>query len=172
MGVLFEHVAAALSDAGQPGLEDWPYNQGLGAGTEDPPEGVGPPPWQTIDAEHFELAHDGVESEVEGLLDERRLIVLIIEVTAEFEEPDEDDHIVIPDLRAPAGDYHAVVAAGVATHDGHGRCLLIRNSWGTGWGASGYAWMPLEYLETFAVQAGVVRFPGAEKQREEDGIGP
>ncbi|MEW5705145.1 MAG: hypothetical protein AB1781_11265 [Pseudomonadota bacterium] len=36
------------------------------------------------------------------------------------------------------------------------RHLLIRNSWGDGWGLGGYAWLPVAYLESFAVQAGLV----------------
>jgi C1A family cysteine protease len=44
---------------------------------------------------------------------------------------------------------HAVVAIGY--QDGkqigpHRGALLIRNSWGEGWGADGYGWLPYEYL--------------------------
>ncbi|MCU0840873.1 MAG: cysteine protease [Thiobacillaceae bacterium] len=44
---------------------------------------------------------------------------------------------------------HAVLAVGyddnkkIGAHKG---ALLIRNSWGTGWGASGYGWLPYQYL--------------------------
>jgi C1A family cysteine protease len=28
------------------------------------------------------------------------------------------------------------------------RALLIRNSWGTGWGSGGYGWLPYDYVVT------------------------
>lgn len=44
---------------------------------------------------------------------------------------------------------HAVLAVGYDNGKKIGStkgALLIRNSWGTGWGASGYGWLPYEYL--------------------------
>lgn len=38
---------------------------------------------------------------------------------------------------------HALMAAG---YDDSRGAALIRNSWGTGWGASGYFWLPYSYL--------------------------
>ena len=51
---------------------------------------------------------------------------------------------------------HAIVAAGYddkmkIKHTAKGAketvgALLIRNSWGTGWGEKGYGWLPYEYV--------------------------
>jgi len=44
---------------------------------------------------------------------------------------------------------HAVMAAGYDDNLKIGDCkgaFLIRNSWGVGWGDSGYGWLPYEYL--------------------------
>jgi len=38
---------------------------------------------------------------------------------------------------------HAVLAVG---YDGKRRVFIVRNSWGSGWGAKGYFFMPYEYL--------------------------
>jgi hypothetical protein len=63
----------------------------------------------------------------------------------------------VPAITSPLGDYHAVVAVGAATStDGTTRRLLVRNSWGPGWGVGGFGWMPLEYLTAFAVEAAVL----------------
>lgn len=44
---------------------------------------------------------------------------------------------------------HAVLAVGYDDAKKIGSCkgaLLIRNSWGTGWGEAGYGWLPYEYI--------------------------
>lgn len=48
-----------------------------------------------------------------------------------------------PDERVLGG--HAVVAVGYRNAK---RLFIVRNSWGTGWGAKGYFYMPYEYLLT------------------------
>lgn len=155
-GVRFSDVGRALTDVGQPNLVEWPYNPSLGAGTEDPPSSLAPPPWKTAVVRDVVLAHDGREGGIEGHLSAGTPVVLVVELTSEFEVPGVEGLIEIPDIRASAGDYHAVLIVGAAPHPRVGRCFLIRNSWGPGWGAGGYAWLPVGYLEGFATQAGVV----------------
>lgn len=158
-GVLLTHVGEALTDTGQPTLLDWPYSPWLGSRTEDPPARAGPAPWRTRNFREVPLAHDGIEAGLEDLLAAGSPIVLVIEVTDEFDHPDSDGHIQLPNLRAMTGDYHAVLAVGVATRGSHGRCLLVRNSWGEWWAAGGYGWLPVGYLEAFAVQGGFAEPP-------------
>jgi hypothetical protein len=154
-GVLLVDVADALTAVGQPSLALWPYNLQLGPGTEEPPAAVGPEPWLTARFEELDLAHDGVEDDLEARVAGGSAVVLVIELTDELDQPGPNGQIDLPNLRAPAGDYHAVVVVGAATRN-NDRYLMIRNSWGEGWGAGGYAWLPVAYLESFAVQAGVV----------------
>jgi hypothetical protein len=155
-GTLLEHAGAALVDTGQVELEAWPYNSQLGYGTEPPPAACGAPPWQRARWREVVLAHDGVEDEVEDLLFAGYPVLLVVEVTDAFDEPDPDGSVHTPSLRAAPGDYHAVLVVGAATDPDHGRRLLIRNSWGDTWGAGGYCWLPLTYLIAFAAQAAVV----------------
>jgi C1A family cysteine protease len=113
--------------------------------------------WYVADMAEVPLAHDGVEDEVEGALAVGFPVALIVELTEEFEDPDEHGEIAVPAITSPLGDYHAVVAVGAeTTADGTTRRLLVRNSWGSGWGAGGYGWLPLEYLTAFAVEAAVL----------------
>lgn len=155
-GMGLNHAGDALADSGQPPLSQWPWNPNLGYGTEDPPTIAGAPPWQQARTYVFEPAHDGVEDRIEDTLGAGYPLVLVVEVTKEFEDPAPDGSINVPDIRSPAGDYHAVLVVGATTDPAKGRRLLIRNSWSEAWGAAGYGWLPLDYLVANAVQAAVV----------------
>lgn len=155
-GMLLEHGGQALARTGQPSLTDWPWNPNLGVSTEQPPVAVGRPPWKTATVMPLHLAHDSTEDETEAALANGRPVVLVVEVTAEFENAATDGVIETPDIRSPAGDYHAVLVVGAATDPVRGRRFLVRNSWGEFWGASGYGWLSINYLVAFAAQAAVV----------------
>lgn len=155
-GMALDHASEAVRDSGQPPLSQWPWNPNLGYGTEDPPTAVGTSPWQQARTFVFEPAHDGVEGQIEDTLAAEYPLVLVVEVTNEFQNPAPDGSIDVPDIRNPAGDYHAVLVVGAATDPVQGRRLLVRNSWSEAWGASGYGWLPLDYLVANAVQAAVV----------------
>lgn len=155
-GMLLEHAGDALTASGQPTLTTWPWNPSLGAGTEQPPAEVGAPPWQTATLVPLGLAHDGVEDDLEDNLAAGRPVVLVVEVTDEFDDVTAEGLIEVPDIRSPASDYHAVLVVGATNHPDRGRLLLIRNSWTEYWGAGGYGWLPLDYLIAHAVQAAIV----------------
>lgn len=156
-GALLADGGAALAAVGQCQVRDWPYDDSLGHGTQDPPPAAGPAPWRRGTLVPVSVAHDGVEEELEAELAGGSPVVMVIEVTDEFELPDEDGFVDAPDLRAPSGGYHAVVVEGAWTEPSRGRVLLVRNSWGENWGAGGFALLPVEYLIAHAVQAAAVR---------------
>jgi len=155
-GMALDHAGQALADSGQPPLSLWPWNPSLGHGTEDPPAAAGVSPWQQARTFIFEPAHDGVEDRIEDTLAAGYPLVLVVEITEEFQNPDPDGSIDVPDIRSPVGDYHAVLVVGATTDPVKGRRLLIRNSWSEFWGAGGYGWLPVDYLVANAVQAAVV----------------
>jgi C1A family cysteine protease len=146
--------ADAIETKGQPVEADWPYNPELGAGTETEPITATEASWFHAATLDVPLFHDGIESLIEDALVLELPVVLIIELTAELEGASAEGQIAVPALLSPASDYHAVIAVGAATtDDGEMRRLLIRNSWGEGWGAGGYGWLPLDYLIAFAGEA-------------------
>lgn len=155
-GTTLAAASVALADAGQPLQRLWPYNTTLGDGTEPTPPGLTPPEFRTASLIGVPLEHDGIEEPVEQTLARGLAVTLVIEVTAEFANAPGGE-ISVPALTAPLGDYHAVLAVGVATDTAtRSRRLLIRNSWGPGWGANGHAWLPYDYLIAHAVDAAVL----------------
>lgn len=57
-----------------------------------------------------------------------------------------DSLIPLPDPAEPTLGRHALVVAG---YDDARAALLVRNSWGEGWGDRGYAWFPYSYPALF-----------------------
>jgi hypothetical protein len=147
----------ALAAKGQTVELYWPYNDTLGAGTEPEPAAATQATWYRATTVDTPFAHDGVEELADDALAAGLPLVLVVELTYEFEHPTAQGEIALPALTAPVGDYHAVLAVGAATNaEGTNRRLLIRNTWGPGWGAGGYGWLPLDYLIAFAVQAAAI----------------
>ena len=61
------------------------------------------------------LAHDGIEALIEDALTARLPVVLVIEITPQFEAPAADGEIMLPPLTSAIGDYHAVLVTGAST---------------------------------------------------------
>ena len=156
-GTTLAAAGTAVETKGQTTEQCWPYNASLGAGTEPEPAMAARATWFRAGTIEMPLAHDGIESLAEDALTIGCAVVVIIEVTDEFEHPTPGGEITVPALTAPTSDYHAVLALGAATDPaGTSRRLLVRNTWGPGWGAGGYGWLPLDYLIAFAGQAAIV----------------
>lgn len=163
----------ALAVKGQTVEPCWPYNDTLGAGTEPEPLTATQATWYSAAIVHMPLAHDGIEELADDALTAGLPLMVVIELTREFEHPAAQGEINLPALTAPVGDYHAVLAVGAATNaEGTNRRLLIRNTWGPGWGAGGYGWLPLDYLIAFAVQAAAIDPASLAAARTATRMGP
>jgi hypothetical protein len=73
-----------------------------------------------------------------------RAVGLGLAITKSFTQP--VDGIVATETNAFPGAAHAVVAVGLGQRENL-QFLRIRNSWGSGWGDGGHAWLPWRYLE-------------------------
>lgn len=155
-GTTLRATGNALDAQGQPTAAAWPYNPTLGAGTETAPASAHTDPWYLATLVDVPLAHDGIEDNIELVLANSCPVVVVVELTDEFENPDPAGEIAVPALTSPVGDFHSVLAVGVATKPGGDRRLLVQNSWGPGWGAGGFGWLPLDYLVSFADEAALV----------------
>ncbi|WP_187432478.1 C1 family peptidase [Agromyces mariniharenae] len=158
-GMDLAHANDALRERGQPEDQNWPYDATLGSDTEPPPLSAGVPPWHVAELSTIPLALDGVEDAVEDSIAAGRVVVLVLGVTAAFDYPDADG-LILPSPGPGHRGLHAVAAVGAAEVAGSGRCLLIQNSWGEGWGLGGYGWLHPSYIQGLGISAHeVLRLP-------------
>ena len=154
-GTTLKAVADALRTNGQPTLANWPFNTAIIHEADQVPLAAQASIWHRADLSSVPVANDGIEDGIEDHLAIGLAVALIVEVTAEFEQTTANGTIEVPPLTAPQGSYHAVLVVGARTHE-QVRALLVRNSWGPGWGAGGYGWLPLDYLISFGALAGAI----------------
>jgi hypothetical protein len=141
-GVTLEDIRTAVAYDGQPVERDWPYLPVLPTdlSTWKPPSSVRAVYRHTSGAPASLPPSDIVE-----LIKQRRAPLLVIALTTVFFTPDSSG--VISETSAePAIGTHAVLGIGCAQSNGE-QFVLIRNSWGVGWGKKGTAWLSTEYLQ-------------------------
>jgi C1A family cysteine protease len=137
-GTSMDAAADALADEGQPVEAEWPYNP------------VQTTPW-TLPPITARLHKRGMVldkfafDDITAVLDVGQLVVLGLVMTDAFYRPDALGRVpdVNPDTERGG---HAVLAVGHGAHADGTSMLLIRNSWGAGWGLRGYAWLSRSYI--------------------------
>jgi len=139
LGTSMAVAAEALANEGQPVEAAWPYSA------------VDVDPWlpPTI-ATPLLKANLSVGSmdfkAITAALDAGKPVVLGLVITDAFYRPDAKGHV---SLRAADPDRagHAVLAVGHVADPRTDAALLVRNSWGPGWGVGGYGWLSQAYVE-------------------------
>ena len=141
-GALLSTMLDALRLDGQPDEKGWPYLAAVPADHRlwTPPATVGPLYGRNGQRDGTDL------SSILAALDRDTPVLTLTMLSRSFFQP-RGDGVVDPandELPEPA-QRHAVVAVGHGTVDGT-PAILIRNSWGPGWGLEGHAWLTERFL--------------------------
>ena len=142
VGATLPATLDALRHDGQPCEEKWPYLAALPADVASwqPPQDVGAV-YQRAGVQGQNTVH-----EIIAELDGGRPVLVLMNLSMSFDLAGPEGVVdltagEVPDITRR----HAVVAIGHGTHQGR-RVILVRNSWGEGWGRCGYAWLTEEFL--------------------------
>lgn len=146
-GLHFDEIAFALEHNGQPVEAEWPYTL-VQADPWMPPKVT-----QLWRAKIVDSDADPVVVISEHLCNGTP-VVLGLELSGAFVAPMSPENTIDPG--GPGFGGHAVLAVGLG-HSLSGEIyILIRNSWGDGWGENGYAWLHTEYLQDKMIGYGAV----------------
>jgi hypothetical protein len=140
-GAVLGHILDALREDGQPEESAWPYMPANpDPATWSPPADVGTrykrkgkPNGAAIDKIIADLAAG-------------QPTVVLTKLVRSFFKPSVDGVVELAAGEQPnPAQRHAVIAVGHGTVDGK-RAILVRNSWGPGWGLGGHAWLTETFL--------------------------
>lgn len=141
-GVGLHHMLDAVEHDGQPLESGWPYLAALPADLTKwiPPKGIG-----TLFRATGQRSTRNV-ADIHACMDQSQPVLVVMSISDAFYDQFDSDGVL--DVQEPTDPsrVHAVVAVGHGTR-GSDRLTLVRNSWGTGWGLAGHAWLSDRYLE-------------------------
>lgn len=153
-GARLTSMLDALREDGQPVESGWPYMGKTPAdfATWSPPGSPGQ--LFARDGSLIQATVDQVIVEVEH----RRPVIILLKLCAAFFSANPAIQVVDAEVSAlpVTPQRHAIVVVGHGTLES-GRVLLIRNSWGPGWGNGGYAWLAEGYLSPRMFAASVLK---------------
>jgi C1A family cysteine protease len=133
----------SVAQLGAPPETDWPYD--ITKFSQQPPDKAYHDAKQDIVSSYARVVRS--LTQMQGCLAAGYPFVLGFTVYESFESQAVASTGVVP-MPAPGESVvggHAVVAVG---YNDSKRIFIVRNSWGPGWGAKGYFYMPYEYLLT------------------------
>ena len=140
MGATLSATLDALRHDGQPREEGWPYQPSVDAASWQPPAAVG-----EIHRRTGEERRNTVD-EIVAMLDRGRPVLALLHLSASFDMAGPGGLVNPPADEWPdVARRHAVVVIGHGAY-GAQRAVLVRNSWGSGWGMSGHAWLTENFL--------------------------
>ncbi len=147
-GVSLEAMSESIANDGQPLEAGWPYIPKLAdADAWAPPKELGDLFYRTM----TKLSRD--MAVISANLDAGFPVVVVMDISISFFNPPAGTPL--PALvNEPRVNTHAVIAVGRG-EGASGPCFLIRNSWDTGWGDAGYAWIHKDYLQPRLLGVGI-----------------
>ena len=149
-GTSVKETREALLVDGQPCERAWPYLKRQPLAKDWVPPAHGLPCYSS------ELVRiDPTLRNLRDRLNAGHAVIAGLVITDNFYRVGSDGHLpnLAPDTERTG---HAVLAVGHGMQ-GNECFVLVRNSWGPGWGMSGHAWLTEHYLETQMVECAVIR---------------